>query len=133
MSRSVSKNSSGRITVGLYSTSACSCVRLTATFSTPGSRPRAFSSVPVQSEQCSPPILARKRACLGSNSSAQYGVEDDGSVVGNVVFSNLSIRNTSSLACIGLVQAACAEKHSIPHDCCDPMGKHVSVLAPVTI
>src|SRR5262249_1899219 len=37
----------------------CSCVRLTATLSTPGSRPRAFSMVPVQSEQCSPPIRAR--------------------------------------------------------------------------
>src|SRR5438132_5844085 len=51
----------------------------------------AFSKVPVQSEQCSPLILARKRACLGSNSSAQYGVEEEGSVVGNVVFSNVSI------------------------------------------
>src|SRR2546426_1440051 len=48
MSRSVSKRSSERITVGSYSTRACSWVRLTATFLTPGSRPRAFSRVPVQ-------------------------------------------------------------------------------------
>src|SRR5713101_2984425 len=91
MSRSVSKRSSERITVGSYSTRACSCVRLTATFSTPGSRPRAFSRVPVQSEQCNPPILARKRACLGSSSSAQYGAEEDGSVDENVVFSSVFI------------------------------------------
>lgn len=38
-------------TAGSYSTRACSCVRLTATLSMPGIRPRAFSIVPVQSEQ----------------------------------------------------------------------------------
>src|SRR5258708_11242696 len=96
------------MTVGSYSTSACSWVRLTATFSTPSSRQRAFSRVPVQSEQCSPPILARKRVCLGSNSSAQYGVEEEGSVVGNVVFSNVSIgiprRSPAPIRCRRRVQ-----------------------------
>src|SRR5216683_3146365 len=59
MSRNVCSKRSGRATAGSYSTSACSCVRLTATLSTPGMRPRAFSMVPVHSEQCRPPILAR--------------------------------------------------------------------------
>src|SRR5260221_14313774 len=59
MSRSDCRNCSGRATTGSYSTSACSCVRLTATLSTPGSRPSAFSMVPVQSEQWRPPIRAR--------------------------------------------------------------------------
>src|SRR5713101_1876916 len=59
MSRRICSKRSGRATAGSYSTSACSCVRLTATLSTPGMRPRAFSMVPVHSEQCRPPILAR--------------------------------------------------------------------------
>jgi hypothetical protein len=41
--------------------------------STPGIRPRAFSIVPVQSEQCRPPILARifLRSGLAEGSSLQ--------------------------------------------------------------
>src|SRR5260221_3729860 len=59
MSRRVCSKSSGRATAGSYSTSACSCVRLTATWSTPGIRLSSFSRVPVQSEQWRPPIRAR--------------------------------------------------------------------------
>ena len=62
MSRRVPSSASGRTTAGSYSISACSCVRLTLTLSTPAWRPRAFSMVPVQSEQCSPPMRARMRA-----------------------------------------------------------------------
>src|SRR5262249_17052354 len=65
------RNCSGRATAGSYSTSACSCVRLTATLSTPGNRPSAFSIVPVQREQWSPPIRARifRRLALADGSS----------------------------------------------------------------
>src|SRR5579884_4143638 len=59
MSLRVLRTWSGRATCGSYSTSACSWVRLTATLSTPGRRPKAFSIVPVHSEQCSPPMRAR--------------------------------------------------------------------------
>src|SRR5216684_3507766 len=80
MSRSVCSNCSGRATAGSYSTSACSCVRLTATLSTPGNRPSAFSMVPVQSEQWRPPIRARtfRRSGLADGSSLQgVNVEAD--------------------------------------------------------
>ena len=62
--------------VGSYSTRACSWVRLTATLETPGLRPRAFSSVPVHSEQCRPPMRARNRArpSAPTVSSSQAGV-----------------------------------------------------------
>src|SRR5260370_14696323 len=46
--------------------SACSWVRLTATLSTPGRLPSAFSIVPVHNEQCSPPMWARIRRRPGS-------------------------------------------------------------------
>src|SRR6266542_1919571 len=65
MSRRVCRNCSGRATAGSYSTSACSCVRLTATLSTPGNRPSAFSIVPVHREQWRPPIRARTFRRLG--------------------------------------------------------------------
>src|SRR6266568_4698420 len=73
MSRKACSNCSGRATAGSYSTSACSCVRLTATLSTPGIRPSAFSIVPVQSEQWRPPIRARifRRSGLADGSSLQ--------------------------------------------------------------
>src|SRR5712691_3496712 len=71
MSRRVCSNCSGWATAGSYSTSACSCVRLTATLSTPGSRPSAFSIVPVHREQWRPPIRARifRRSGLAEGSS----------------------------------------------------------------
>src|SRR6266545_3100981 len=73
MSRRVCNKTSGRATCGSYSTRACSWVRLTATLSTPGIRPSAFSMVPVQSEQCRPPIRARifRRSGLAEGSSLQ--------------------------------------------------------------
>ena len=61
MSFSVWSKSSARATFGSYSINACSWVRLTATLSTPGRLPSAFSIVPVHSEQCSPPMRARMR------------------------------------------------------------------------
>src|SRR6516164_9851592 len=71
MSRRVCRNCSGRATAGSYSTSACSCVRLTATLSTPGNRPSAFSMVPVPREQRRPPMRARifRRFALVDGSS----------------------------------------------------------------
>ncbi len=67
------RRSSGLAIAGSYSTSACSCVRLTATLSTPGTRPSAFSIVPGHNEQCSPPMRARIlfRPGLGAGSSIQ--------------------------------------------------------------
>src|SRR5215467_4227712 len=78
MSRRVCRNCSGRATAGSYSTSACSCVRLTATLSTPGNRPSAFSIVPVQSEQWRPPMRARifRRFALADGSSL-HGVKPE--------------------------------------------------------
>src|SRR6266849_4877468 len=61
MCLSVWSRSSACATLGSYSISACSCVKLTATLSTPGRRPSACSIVPVHNEQCSPPIRARMR------------------------------------------------------------------------
>ena len=61
MSFSVFSKSSARATLGSNSISACSWVKLTATLSTPGRLPSAFSIVPVHNEQCSPPIWARIR------------------------------------------------------------------------
>src|SRR6516164_11506935 len=76
MSRSVCRNCSGRATAGSYSTSACSWVRLTATLSTPGIRPRAFSIVPVQREQCNPPMRARIFLRFGlTEGSSVHGVK----------------------------------------------------------
>src|SRR5215472_15380110 len=71
MSRRVCRYCSGRATAGSYSTNACSCVRLTATLSTPGNRPSAFSIVPVQREQWRPPMRARifRRFALADGSS----------------------------------------------------------------
>src|SRR5258708_22104399 len=66
MSRRVCSNCSGRATAGSYSISACSWVKLTATLSTPGRLPSAFSIVPVHNEQCSPPMCARIRRRPGS-------------------------------------------------------------------
>src|SRR5579875_1704 len=66
MSLSVCSRSSARATLGSYSISACSWVKLTATLSTPGRLPSAFSIVPVHNEQCSPPIRARIRRRPGS-------------------------------------------------------------------
>src|SRR5713101_4473819 len=66
MSISVCSRSSARVTLGSYSMSACSWVRLTATFATPGSRLSAFSIVPVHNEQCNPPMRARIRRRPGS-------------------------------------------------------------------
>src|SRR5262249_33902864 len=73
MSRRVCRNCSGRATAGSYSTSACSSVRLPATLSTPRNRPSAFSIVPVQREQWSPPMRARifRRLVLAEGSSFQ--------------------------------------------------------------
>src|SRR3546814_2855093 len=65
MSRRTWRRTSGFTTCGSNSTSACSWVRLTATVSTPFWRPSAFSMVPVQREQCSPPMRARMRARPG--------------------------------------------------------------------
>src|SRR5579884_2315084 len=81
ISRSVPSSCSGRTSAGSYSTSACSWVRLTATRSTPGRRPSAFSIVPVHSEQWSPPI--RARICFrpgrleGSSLHRRSSVADD--------------------------------------------------------
>src|SRR3989442_15325655 len=86
MSFNVRRMSWGVTTAGSNSTSACSCVRLTATLWTPGNRPSAFSIVPVQSEQCSPLILARNRdrppgARPSSTQYGLYGVDAVGSIV----------------------------------------------------
>src|SRR6266849_6456208 len=66
MCLSVCSRSSACATLGSYSISACSCVKLTATLSTPGRLPSAFSIVPVHNEQCSPPIRARIRRRPGT-------------------------------------------------------------------
>src|SRR2546422_9617136 len=87
MSFSVRRRSGGVMTAGSNPTSACSCVRLTATLWTPGSRPTAFSIVPVQSEQCSPLILARNRERPpgARPSSTQYGADAVGSIVATLL------------------------------------------------
>src|SRR3989442_6446307 len=87
MSFNVRRMSWGVTAAGSNSTSARSCARLTATLWTPGRRPSAFSIVPVQSEQCSPLILARNRERpLGVRpSSTQYGVDALGSIVATLL------------------------------------------------
>src|SRR5712691_12701531 len=87
MSFNVPRMFRGVTNAGSNSTSACSCVRLTATLWTPGSRPTAFSIVPVHSEQCSPLILARnrERPPAARPSSTQYGVDAVGSIVATLL------------------------------------------------
>src|SRR5713101_7218769 len=105
MSRRVCSNWSGRAMAGSYSSNACSCVRLTATLSTPGNRPSAFSMVPVQREQWRPPIRARtfRRSGLPDGSSL-HGVNAE--AVSVTILIELSVLHWCR-ACIRALLVAC--------------------------
>src|SRR5712692_6716880 len=105
MSRRVCSNWSGRAMAGSYSTNACSCVRLTATLSTPDIRPSAFSMVPVQSEQWRPPIRARifMRSGLADGSSLHGRKLDEVVVAMLIAFIPLRPNTTSSSRSIWLL------------------------------
>src|SRR5439155_1855141 len=96
MSLSVWRRASARVTLGSNSISACSCVKLTATLSTPGRLPSAFSIVPVHNEQCSPPIRARirRRPASLEGSSLQKRSADSTVIAVAVDISNSSLSIT---------------------------------------
>src|SRR6266540_1988315 len=117
MSLSVCSRSSARATLGSYSISACSCVKLTATLSTPGRLLSAFSIVPVHNEQCSPPIRARIRRRPGSleGSSLQKRGADSTVVAVLIMHLRINARPCSKLfpadlGHVGLGQDAAVNK-----------------------